>query len=268
LLQLDDHLLPTAISKGEEGTDDPQKKSATIGKQIEWENALDELQLDYNLLPTAVPTRPDYEPNSQTIIVDSNWVRAVEPMVIGPNQESVILQFCTWHGAEAIKRRLIEKGYSKERREQLNHLIWAWIKAPDLDVLEEARSELILNLNTSEKECLTGWYQPKERQFCHAYNCQYRNLRVHSTQRVEGNHPLLTANLNKNLKISDAVFRICNRLESLIEDYEEPLSRSRISEPRLIDTSFFRLVLRRVTHHCLDLCSVELLRKNCLIERF
>ena len=91
---------------------------------------------------------------------------------------------------------MIAKGYTKERREQLNHLIWAWIKAPDLDALEDARNELILNLNANEKEYLVGWYQPKEPQFCHAYTCQYRNLGVHSTQRVEGNHPLLSANLH------------------------------------------------------------------------
>jgi hypothetical protein len=73
-------------------------------------------------------------------------------MVIGINQERVILQFCTWHGAEAIKRKLTAKGYTKERREKLNHLIWAWIKAPDLSTLEDAREELILNLNITELE--------------------------------------------------------------------------------------------------------------------
>jgi uncharacterized protein YkuJ len=80
-------------------------------------------------------------------------------------------------------------------------------------------------------------------------------------------HPLLTANLHKNLTISDAVFRICNRLDTLIEDYEQRLSRSRISEPRLIDVAFFRLVLRQVTHFCLDLCSVELLQAKELYDQ-
>jgi hypothetical protein len=134
---------------------------------------------------------------------------------------------------------LIAKGYTKERREKLNHLIWAWIKAPDLCALEHARDELILNLNINKKEYLVGWYHPKQPQFCYAYTCQYRNLGVHSTQRVEGNHTLLTANLHKNLTISDAVFRICNRLDSLLEDYKQRLSRSRISKPRLIDLAFF-----------------------------
>lgn len=75
----------------------------------------------------------------------------VKPTVIGTNKMEVILQFCTWHAAEAIKRR-----YTKERREKINNLIWAWIKAPDLDTLEDARDDLISSLNTNEKEYLVG----------------------------------------------------------------------------------------------------------------
>ena len=249
--------------KAAEDTREAERQLAHKGKQNQVETVPDELQLEYYPLPTA---RPEYEPDSQTIIIDNDWVRAIEPTVIGINQERVILQFCTWHGVEAIKRRLIAKGYTKERREDINNLIWEWIKAPDFDTLEDARNKLISRLNISDKEYLVGWYQPKEPQFCHAYTRQYRNLGVHSTQRVEGNHPLLTTNLHKNLKVSDAVFRTCNRLESLIEDYEQRLSRSRISEPRLIDTTFFRLVLRRVTHYCLELCSSELLKAKELYD--
>ena len=86
----------------------------------------------------------------------------MKPSVVSINQEEVILQFCTQHTTEAIKRRLIAKGYSKERREKLNNLIQAWIKAPDLDTLEERRDELILNLSVNEKEYLVRQYQPKE----------------------------------------------------------------------------------------------------------
>jgi hypothetical protein len=249
--------------KAAEDTREAKRQLAYKGKQIQWEDVPEELQIDDYPLPTA---RPEYEPDSQTIIVNTDWVRAVEPTVVTINQEKAILQYCTWHGAEAIKRRLIAKGYTKERREDINNLIWEWIKAPDFDTLEEARDKLILSLNNNEKEYLVGWYQPKEPQFCHAYTRQYRNLGVHATQRVEGNHVLLTANLHKNLKVSDAVFRICNRLESLIKDYEQRLSRSRISEPRLIDTIFFRRVIRRVTHYCLNLCGPELLKAKELYD--
>jgi hypothetical protein len=34
--------------------------------------------------------------------------------------------------------------------------MWAWIKAPDLDALKDARDKFILNLDVSEKEYLTG----------------------------------------------------------------------------------------------------------------
>ena len=50
-------------------------------------------------------------------------------------------------------------------------------------------------------------------------------------------------NLYKNLKISDTIFRIYNYLESLTEDYKEHLSCSQISDLRLIDVTFFRLLL-------------------------
>ena len=83
----------------------------------------DELSLDYNPLQTAL-TRPDYEPDSQTIIVDTDWVRGVQSEVIGPHYMAIILQFCTWHGVKAIKQRLIAKGYSKEKRAEIVDLIW------------------------------------------------------------------------------------------------------------------------------------------------
>lgn len=35
----------------------------------------------------------------------------------------VILQRCEWHAVEAIKKRLIHKGYSKEKRNELVDLI-------------------------------------------------------------------------------------------------------------------------------------------------
>ncbi|RFU25262.1 hypothetical protein B7463_g11084, partial [Scytalidium lignicola] len=246
---------------------DREKQPAGKGKQVVQESVLDELQANFTPLPTAAPPQPDYEADSQTIIVDIDWVRTVNPTVLGINQESVILQFCTWHAAEAIKRKLIAKGYTKERREKLNRLIWDWIKAPDLQKPEDARDKSILNLGVDENEYLVGWYQPKEPQFCHAYTCQYRNLGVHSTQRVEGNHHLLTANLHKNLTVSDAVHRICNRFDSLIDDFEQRLSRNRISEPRLVDVTFFQLALRRVTHFCLELCRIELLQAKELYDR-
>jgi hypothetical protein len=84
----------------------------------------DKLQLDHHLLLIAPRNRPAYELDSQTILVNSDLIRAIPPTVIGVNFTEVILQFCTWHSAEAIKKKLITKGYPKARRDKLNKLIW------------------------------------------------------------------------------------------------------------------------------------------------
>ena len=48
-----------------------EKELVEKGKQIQYETGLKELQIDNYPLPTA-STRPNYKPDSQTIIVDSN----------------------------------------------------------------------------------------------------------------------------------------------------------------------------------------------------
>jgi hypothetical protein len=62
---------------------------------IEWEDVPNELQLNYNPSSTTIPTCPDYEPDSQSIIVNTDWVWRVKPSVLGTNQERVILQLYT-----------------------------------------------------------------------------------------------------------------------------------------------------------------------------
>jgi hypothetical protein len=95
-----------------------------------------------------------------------------------------------------------------------------------VNALEEARTKWILKLKVEEKEYFIGFYQPKERQLCRVYTKQYRNLGVHSTQRVEGGHYVVKQNLNKHLSISDAVIKICEQLKTLADDYKQRLNLS------------------------------------------
>jgi hypothetical protein len=249
--------------------DEKNRREATLkGKQKQREISTDNVRFEqYEPLPTA-PARPEYELDSQTIIVanDPDWVRAVPPTVVGLHDTDVILQYCTWHAAEAIKRKLIASGYQKERRKELVDLIWKWIKAEDLEKLEIARKKLIFALNNNEKEYLVGYYQPKEPQFCHAYTSQYRNLGATSTQRIEKNHDIVSANLHKDLKLSDAVFRLCETIDTLGVEYEKRLESSRISDLRLFDRQFFSLVRRRITLYAIEKCSTELLYTKVLFD--
>ena len=256
-----------AVQDIRDAKDAREKEIARKGKQKQWEPSPDKLQLQHYPLLTA-PIRPEYELDSQTIIVDSDldWVKAVQPTVIGVNATAVILQFCTWHAAEAIKRKLIASGYRKERRNQIVDLIWKWITASTVEKLNTARNQLIFALDPDEKEYLVGYYQPKEPQFCHAYTSQYRNLGATATQRIEKNHHIISAHLHKNLSVSDAIFRICGQLDSLAIEYERRLEPSRISNLRLFDRTFFSLVVRRVTLFCLEICSTELLKAKELYD--
>jgi hypothetical protein len=99
-----------------------KKESEQKEKQIQRKTSLDLLQIEPYPLPTA-PTRPEYKPNSQTIIVNTNWPRAIQPTVLSINTTVVLLQYYTWHAAEAIKRKLVHIGYKKQRQNKIIDLI-------------------------------------------------------------------------------------------------------------------------------------------------
>ncbi len=61
------------------------------------------------------------------------------------------IQLCSWHTAEAIKKRLITEGYHVDKRKELVNLIWSWIESPTLEELAEKRSELIAKLCPQEQ---------------------------------------------------------------------------------------------------------------------
>lgn len=48
-------------------------------------------------------------------------------------------------------------------------LIDAWIVAPTLEAVEEAREEFLAKLKAEERQYLLGFYQPKESQFLRVY---------------------------------------------------------------------------------------------------
>lgn len=62
------------------------------------------------------------------------------------------LQLCSWHVAEAIKKKLIKAGsYLLEIRKELTSLIWVWIQSSSLD---QNRRKLLQKLSPAEKVCV------------------------------------------------------------------------------------------------------------------
>lgn len=68
------------------------------------------------------------------------------------SQTNCKLQLCTWHAAEAIKKKLIKaRTYPLEIRKELTSLIWALIQSSTLNELESNRQKLLHRLNLPER---------------------------------------------------------------------------------------------------------------------
>jgi hypothetical protein len=190
-----------------------------------------------------------------TIVVD---VKA------GVDGIAVLLQLCEWHAVEAIKRRLIHTGYSKESREQILEYIYQWVKAPDMERLEIARKILLRNILAREREYIQNHYQPKEAQFCRANTNTYINLGVYSTQRNKSYHVVVKKNLNKNLTISAAVEALVAKTSEFAETYNERINKDRMSLPTLMDAKAFATVKSQLTHYAISLVNAEYMQAKVL----
>ena len=205
---------------------------------------------------TTCPGLQLYKPDSQTIIIDC--ILDIEDSIQLPDGLQMTLQRCEWHAVEAIRRKLIKRGYAKKSREEALDLIWKWVKAQD-DDLNDTRDALLNNLRPAEREYLNSYYKLKEKSFCRAYTTKLPNLGVHSTQRNEKQHHVITGGtkLIKNISTSQAIEIITKDLKRLPKKYDDMVNLSRLLDPRLIDKFFFQHCMRRLTHYCLELAMAE-----------
>jgi hypothetical protein len=124
-------------------------------------------------------------PTDEVSPLDASAIIDVTEVIVGEAVEKptpVKLQLCEWHAVEVIKRRLVAAGrYKKNQREKIIDLIWAWVKAPDIESLDKGRDELFKALYKKEQVYISEYYQEKEPQFCRTYTQHLPNLGVHST---------------------------------------------------------------------------------------
>ena len=141
------------------------------------------------------------------------------------------------------------------------------MKAPDVEALGDARTTLLNQLRPVDRIYLSEYYEPKEQSFCRAYTSKYLNLGVYSTQRNKKQHHVGGRKLNKNISTIKAVITITKDLKQLPKQYDDLVNKSRLSDPRLIDKSFFRECLRRLTHYCLDLAIEEYIIAKSMLDQ-
>jgi hypothetical protein len=204
--------------------------------------------------------------DEETITVEHS-LETLEQTVVSADGQQSILQCCSWHAATAIKRRLIHRGYRKEKREEIETRLWRWIQAETDDELLKARTEFMRMLRAPERQYILTFYQPKEPQFVHRFTRYYRNLGIHSTQRGESYHHYSGRGLYKNLLLSSAIKLIAQNLKKMAQDYDDRINNDRRHYPRLIDKTGFKLIYRKLTIFCLDIAMAEWNKAKALGDR-
>jgi hypothetical protein len=201
---------------------------------------------------------------ADTIVVD--WVAQTEEFLMIGRGDIVILQRCEWHAVEAIKKRLIHKGYSKDKRNELVDLIWKWVKAPTFEILEHTSNALLSKLRPEEQEYLINYYKSKETSFVRYYTTKLPNLGMHSSQRGEQGHRGVKRGLSKNLPVHRSVEKITKRLYTLAKEVDNRINKQRESQLRLVDKEAFILLLGKVTHECLEKAMFTLIEGKRLLD--
>jgi hypothetical protein len=110
-----------------------------------------------------------------------------------------LLQFCEWHAAMNVKKRLAVKRYKKEERDAIMRLVWTYIWSASKTDLETNRAVMIEAMKPSERAYIEAHWRPKEKQVIRCYTSLMPNLNCFTTQREEGQHPMVKTVLNHQL---------------------------------------------------------------------
>ncbi|MGH7240163.1 MAG: transposase, partial [Candidatus Saccharimonadales bacterium] len=153
-----------------------------------------------------------------------------------------ILQFCEWHAAENVRRRLANKRYKREEREVLMRLVWAYIQSASEVDLEVNRAAMLIEMKTSEQHYINTHWRPKERQVIRCYTVLNPNLNCFSSQRDEGIHPMVKTVLNHQIRLDEAVQRLDNEMTLALERLQEAEQHDKARNRRVLEANSWYLV--------------------------
>src|SRR5256714_7566498 len=143
------------------------------------------------------------------------------------------LQHCSWYIAQNIKKRLADKRYLIEERKAIINLIWAYIQSSSEVKLDENRAALTKSMKANERDFLTKYWYPRERQFVYIYTKIAPNLGCNSIQRAESTYPVTTTLLNHQLLFIEAATRLAKGIRIKIRDLKKKESKSYSAIPRI-----------------------------------
>lgn len=168
-----------------------------------------------------------------------------------------ILQFCEWHTAENVRRRLANKRYKKEERENLMRLVWAYIQSVSEDTLEANRAAMMAAMKPDERTYIDTHWRPKERQVIRCYTSLNPNLNCFSSQRDEGLHPMVKTVLNHQIRLDEAVRRLDEEMTAALERLQEAEQNDKARNRRVLEANTWYLIREVVASWALKTVEVQ-----------
>jgi len=162
------------------------------------------------------------------------------------------LQYCNWHMAQNLKKRLAEKRYTKEERKAIMDKCWLYIQSETEADLVENREVLMNAMNIGEQDFMRKHWLPKEEAFVTLYTSKDPNLSCNSNQRAESTHPVTITLLNHQLSLAEATRRLVKGIKLLLEDLAELESESYGPSLAILDLRPFKSVIDQVTKYALQ----------------
>ena len=111
-------------------------------------------------------------------VIIADFGKGLEAALLTGQLIAVVLQFCQWHAAKAMKKRVDEgvqtkvkrpHGYSADQRKELKELFWPYLKSDTLAELESNRKAILDKLRPIDQAWFKNTYVPKERQMVNCY---------------------------------------------------------------------------------------------------
>jgi hypothetical protein len=159
-----------------------------------------------------------------------------------------ILQFCEFHAGENIRRRLAGQRYKKEEREKIMSAVWIYLWSATVEALEQNRTNLKSLMKLAEQQYLEKHWVAKESQVIRLYTSQMPNLDCFSTQRDEGQHPMVKSVLNHQLRLDEGVRKLAEEMKLAAERLQEYEQADQADPRRLLQSNTWYIVREKVAN--------------------
>ena len=136
-----------------------------------------------------------------------------------------------------MRRRLAAQRYKKEDRDGIINLVWVYIWSATEHELESNRTLLKVAMKPADQLYIDKHWVPKEKQVIRVYTTAYLNLNCFSSQRDEGQHPVVKTVLNAQLRLDEAVRRLAIDMTLAVERIYEFEQVDRVKNRRVLEAN-------------------------------